>query len=71
MQFNYQFGFDFGLFVFWFTVSKARFAAKVAPLILRPGQESTITSGEVLPFFNTNFIFRDGLRLYRAVPLEE
>jgi hypothetical protein len=64
---RFQFGFDFGLFIFWRTVSAARFAKKVQPLLLLTTQLETITPEELLPFFGGDLVLRDGWRLYRGV----
>lgn len=64
---DYQYGFDLGILIIWFRVSTERFEKKVAPLLLRSEQRETIKPGEVLPFFNSDLIMRDGWRLYRAV----
>jgi hypothetical protein len=70
MKFRYQFGFDLHFFIFWRTVPTEKFGKKIAPLILRTGQEATITPEELLPMFTKDFILRDGWRLFRAIPME-
>lgn len=71
MKFKYQYGYSiFGAFILWRMVDKYKFAKKIAPLLLQPGQEETITPNELLPMFTSNFILRDGFRLYRAVTME-
>ncbi len=67
MKTRYQFGYDLGLFIFWRTVSAARFAEKIHPLLLQSGQLATISGAELLPFFDSDLLLRDGWRLYRGI----
>lgn len=64
----YQIGIDLFFFILWRAVSSRKFAERVAPLMLRVGQEKTVSPDELLPFFNSGLIYRDGLHLYRAIP---
>ena len=67
MKTHFQVGFDFGFFIFWRTVSPAKFAEKIKPMLLRPEQYATIRGEELLPFFQNDFVLRDGRKLYRAI----
>lgn len=64
----FQFGFDFGLFIFWRTVPEKKFAERVHQLMTDINQRNTISPAEVVPFFSEKFVLRDGRRLYRAIP---
>jgi len=70
MKKRYQFGFDLGLFILWLPVSVNRFAEAVKPLLLDSTQFATVSGAELVPFFNSGLILRDGWRLYRSINWE-
>lgn len=69
MKMRYQFGYHLLFTVVWRTVSAEVFEQRVGPLLLKPEQFATIRASELLPFFQPDFILRDGWRLYRAVKM--